>query len=91
MFGIGGYPQARRSVSVIGTLKRVVLSAFLEVGTSVAKFSRPIPEDYALYYNGQWYNKGQIGEVKQDASTLHIPEMAWRNGETLDLEYFYIV
>jgi hypothetical protein len=63
---------------------------------STALFVDGIPNNYELFYNGQWYNKGQLGEIKLNTTTLRFPNLewtrtAWSITDILELKYQIVI
>jgi hypothetical protein len=93
-FGISTYRPSGRAGLIGGgrkqILQKVVLSATLTAG-NVATFTQPIPDDYELYFNGQWHNKGMMNEIQEDDVTLVLPGVIWEASQTMDLKYYRLV
>jgi hypothetical protein len=61
-------------------------------GRSVAFFAEGIPTHYELYYNGQWYNKGQLNEIKLGTTTFEFPTLVWQlSSDVLEMKYQIVV
>jgi hypothetical protein len=60
-------------------------------GRSLALFPDGIPTYYELFYNGQWYNKGQLNEVKLSVTSFEFPQLTWATSDILEMKYQLIV
>jgi hypothetical protein len=73
-----------------GIIQTIVKTGLLKFG-NVAHFLDGIPAYYEFYYNGQWYQQGELGEEKLDNITFTIPGMNWAVDDDLQMKYQIIV
>ena len=57
----------------------------------LADFSEAIPNSYELYYNGLWYNQGQLEEYRYALMTLCFPNLVWAASDVMELKYQIII
>ena len=62
------------------------------LGRSLALFPDGIPTHYELFYNGQWYNKGQLNEIKLSTTSFEFPNLTWQlASDVLEMKYQIVV
>ena len=95
----GGSVQTIVKRGVLHTSTRTVNREGVDVTYyfNKATFAEGIPADYQLYYNGQWYAKGQMEEfideiILGNNTVLNFPaNLIWQPNDILEMKYQIIV